>query len=95
MIDDNNRSIRMTRQNHNLQGLIDEYSDIIEPMMKGKRQRRVTWDDIIDALRDEADWTDGGATVLVELVQQYGWFMLRNAAAIAIVMDIEDGEAGF
>jgi hypothetical protein len=84
----------MKRRKDDLRGYVEEYRSILVPLI-GSKHRRATWDDIIDALRDEADWTDGGATVLVELVQQYGWFMLRNAAALAIVMDIEDGEAGF
>jgi hypothetical protein len=84
----------MKRRKDDLRGFVEEYRSILIPLMKNKRSR-ATWDDVIDTLRDEADWTDGGATVLVELVQQYGWFMLRNAAALAIAMDIEDGEAGF
>ena len=43
----------------------------------------------------EADWTADAAQHLVQLAHDYGSFMLRNAAAISIALDIEDGELGF
>jgi hypothetical protein len=91
---DGYRSPQMARPLHDLQGLVDEYRTILAPIMRAKRKRRATWDDVMDALEKEADWTSRGSTAMATLVQQYGWFILRNAAAIAIVMDIEDGEAG-
>jgi hypothetical protein len=73
----------------NLQPLIDEYQAILMPQGK---QPRLALDDVAIALEEEADWTGEGAQTLVLLAQHYGWFVLRNAAALAIVLDIEDGE---
>jgi hypothetical protein len=50
--------------------------------------------EIIRRLREDCDWTDRGAEALVTLAKQYGAFILRNALALAKVMDIEDGELG-
>jgi hypothetical protein len=79
------------KPSHDLQPLIDEYRAILMP--KGK-QPRVALCDVASALKEEADWTMEGAQTLVMLAQCYGWFVLRNATALAIVLDIEDGECG-
>lgn len=56
--------------------------------------------DAIDAiavecrLETDADWTAEGASHLVELARQYGAFMLRNACALAVALEIEDGSLG-
>jgi hypothetical protein len=47
------------------------------------------------ALTHEAEWTPEAAAHLVELARAYGSFMLRNALAIALALEIEDGELGF
>lgn len=57
-----------------------------------KRRRR---ESVEAALIREADWTADAAQHLVQLAHDYGSFMLRNAAAISIALDIEDGELGF
>ena len=44
---------------------------------------------------DEAEWTAEAAEHLLRLATAYGSFMLRNALAISLVLDIEDGELGF
>ncbi len=46
-------------------------------------------------LAKEGDWTSRAAEELIHLVRRYGIFMLRNALALSIALDIEDGEAGF
>jgi len=40
------------------------------------------------------EWTDSGARALVSLANDYGAFMLRNALALAIALDKEDGDLG-
>jgi hypothetical protein len=46
-------------------------------------------------LATEAEWTPEAASHLVRLAKAYGSFMLRNALAISLALDIEDGEFGF
>jgi transcriptional regulator with XRE-family HTH domain len=72
-----------------LTGLIGEY----RALLGGFRRRRR--ESVEAVLTKEADWTSGAAQHLVQLAGDYGSFMLRNAAAIAIALDIEDGELGF
>ncbi len=43
----------------------------------------------------DGDWTREAATHLVRLARLYGSFMLRNALAISLVLEIEDGELAF
>jgi hypothetical protein len=49
---------------------------------------------LINVLHSDGDWTITGAEALVGLAQQYGSFILKNALALAIAADIEDGELG-
>lgn len=41
------------------------------------------------------DWTEYGARTIVTLANEYGAFMLRNALALAIALNKEDGDLGF
>jgi transcriptional regulator with XRE-family HTH domain len=72
-----------------LTGLIGEY----RALLGGFRRRRR--ESVEAVLIKEVDWTSGAAQHLVQLAHDYGSFMLRNAAAISIALDIEDGELGF
>lgn len=47
------------------------------------------------ALVSEGDWSREAAIQLVKLAKLYGSFMLRNALAISLVLEIEDGELAF
>lgn len=42
----------------------------------------------------DCDWTPEGAATIIGLAKAYGSSILRNALALAIVLDIEDGEVG-
>ena len=44
------------------------------------------------ALVNDADWTPDTARQLIQLAQDFGAFVLRNATAIATALEIEDGE---
>jgi hypothetical protein len=46
-------------------------------------------------LQEKGDWTQQASAHLVALAKNYGAFMLRNALAVAIALEIEDGELGF
>jgi hypothetical protein len=77
--------------------LVPEYDTIVlecsRPGSGG--DRRVNWDRLHDRLVAEADWTERGAEAVVSLARNYGSFMLRNALALAIALDIEDGRLGY
>ena len=66
--------------------LVEEYRDLFE----GKAS-----DSLEDVLTREAEWTPEAAEHLLQLATAYGSFMLRNALAISLALDIEDGEFGF
>ena len=50
---------------------------------------------LIQELIESHDWTPDGAKALMNLVQQYGAFMLRNALALAVALQKEDGDLNF
>lgn len=47
------------------------------------------------SLVETAEWTPEAAGELIRLAQEYGAFMLRNALALAVALDIQDGQAGY
>ena len=52
-------------------------------------------DSLEGALIREGDWSPQAATHLLKLSKLYGSFMLRNALAISLVLEVEDGELAF
>jgi hypothetical protein len=68
--------------------LLNEYETLIADLPKGEFDRR----ELCDRLVRECDWTTSGASALVELATSYGAFMLRNALALAVALEIEDGD---
>lgn len=52
-------------------------------------------DSLVCALCTESAWTVEGARLVIDLANQYGTSILRNALALADALDIEDGLAGF
>ncbi|MDD5063769.1 MAG: hypothetical protein PHQ35_03280 [Phycisphaerae bacterium] len=54
----------------------------------------IDWNKLVDLLCVDGDWTIQGAETLVAIVQNYGSFVLKNALALAIATNIEDGELG-
>ena len=57
--------------------------------------RELNSDRLVSILSENHDWTEKGAQAIVCLAEEYGAFMLRNALAIAIVLEKEDGRLGF
>lgn len=55
----------------------------------------INWRTLEARLSTTAEWTDGAAVQLVHLARSYGAFMLRNALALAVAAEIEDGELSF
>jgi len=73
----------------NVSGLVEEYRVLFEGADRGSSDR------LEDALTHEAEWSEEAAAHLLQLARTYGSFMLRNALAISLALEIEDGELGF
>lgn len=71
--------------------LVDEYKSLLVP---NSISGDYDWSSVREVLEREASWTQEGAEHIASLVQRYGSFVLRNALALALAMDIEDGELG-
>ncbi|RJP15995.1 MAG: hypothetical protein C4520_19660 [Candidatus Abyssobacteria bacterium SURF_5] len=69
--------------------LVDEYRALLGDT------ETVSKEALEDVLVQEGDWTPRAAEHLLHLAKSYGSFMLRNALAISLALDIEDGELGF
>ena len=50
---------------------------------------------IVRELSRNHDWTTEGARTIVELADSYGAFVLRNALALAVALEKEDGDLHF
>lgn len=73
----------------NIGGLVDEYQTLFADADANSEELLET------TLVHEAEWTPEAAAHLLRLARNYGSFMLRNALAISLALDIEDGELGF
>jgi len=71
----------------NVGSLVEEYRVILE--------NADSPDSLEGALIREGDWSPQAATHLLKLSKLYGSFMLRNALAISLVLEVEDGELAF
>ncbi len=47
------------------------------------------------ALAQDHDWSYEGARAIIELANNYGSFMLKNALALSIALEKEDGDLGY
>jgi hypothetical protein len=74
---------------HDVSNLVEEYRSLFDDAGSDTRGS------LEGVLMHEAEWTAEGAAHLLRLATEYGSFMLRNALAIALALDIEDGELGF
>lgn len=71
-----------------LANLVDDYGVLVPD------KDFPNWELIEAKLIDVHDWTPDAAHALVIMAKQYGWFFLRNATALAIACDQEDGDLG-
>lgn len=69
--------------------LVEEYRILLEDTrcVPSESQERI--------LSCEGDWSRQAASDLLRLARKYGSFMLRNALAISVALEIEDGELGY
>lgn len=84
----------MASNSSDLSFLVEEYGVIA----KEARVRDLKSDSLRarleSLLTNEAGWTQQGAAELIAVVADYGSFFLRNAAALALALGVEDGEKG-
>jgi len=73
----------------NVSSLVDAYSALLGVASAGSRES------FEHLLVREGDWSPQAASHLLQLAQEYGSFMLRNALAISLALEIEDGDLGF
>ena len=74
----------------NLESLISEYRNAIQEHYPATKENTCT----IRTLCEQHDWTPEGAGTILALANDYGAFVLRNALALAIALDKEDGDLG-
>lgn len=79
----------MAQVMESLASLVDSYKDLDIRDEDGN----LDYDRIRTDLQAHA-WTPEGAAELVHLVQEFGFFVLRNAAALAIALNVQDGDRG-
>lgn len=77
-----------------LESTVSEYRGLLASA-KDDGVETLDMDRLVRHLSRAHDWTEHGARAIVSLANQYGGFMLRNALAIAIALDKEDGDLGF
>jgi len=77
-----------------LQSAIAEYDSTVNAASVELRMKRSP-ERLMLALCRHHDWTDRGAEAILRLANEYGAFMLRNALALAVVLDKEDGDLDF
>ena len=73
----------------NVTALVDEYQTLFEEADSSSS------DSLEGVLVNEGEWTPEAAGYLLQLARENGSFILRNALAISLALDIEDGELGF
>jgi hypothetical protein len=54
----------------------------------------IDWNKLVELLCVNGDWTRQGAETLIEVVKNYGSFILKNAFALAVATNTEDGQLG-
>lgn len=80
----------------NIGWIVDEYTTLVSESVKTSGDLgTLNWDDLQSRLRNSGEWTTEAAEDLIRIAREYGSFMLRNALALSIALEIEDGELGF
>lgn len=83
----------MTHNAAQLDVLLDEYQTyVVEARL---HDGSVDAEQLTRLLSNDGAWTPTAAQKLVDLAHEYGSFFLRNAAALALALNIDDGECNF
>lgn len=87
----------MTVEQTNVAVLVEEYVTFVQEASVRRIPHPESESDasLRETLIANGDWTPGAADALIELARGYGIFMLRNALALAVALDIEDGSLGY
>jgi len=72
-----------------IESLISEYQSTVEHFSKHDNEN------LAQALTQDHDWSEEGARAIIDLANNYGSFMLKNALALSIVLGKEDGDLGY
>lgn len=80
-----------TAQIRRLTATLAEYGELVAEAGEPQVDDGATFDRLKGLLCAKADWTGSGARALLDLAEEHGAFMLRNAYALALVLGIEDG----
>ena len=75
-----------------IEDLLSEYDTVVAE--SGSPDSDEFWERVQGKLVTTSEWSNPAAEHLVTLARSYGSFVLRNAYALASVLDIEDGELG-
>ncbi len=80
----------------NISNIVEEYKSILEEAATVSEGHISSNSDKIERLLvAESDWTPRAAEHLIRLSKDYGSFMLLNALALSLALEIEDGALGF
>ena len=76
--------------------LLHEYRSLVDTCQKAVDAcpDEFEYDEFLHTLLLANGWTPGGASTLLNLAKQQGTFILRNALALAIALEVEDGTLG-
>ncbi len=75
--------------------LADEYKAIIKPSAAGSMGHvSHDIDEVKKLLVTECEWSPRATEHLLHLSREYGSFILRNALALSLALEIEDGALG-
>ena len=76
-----------------LENTIQEYQAVFnDAKQMSFTATNVGWMNVQNRLHRDAGWTNKGAEQVASLARNYGSFVLRNALALAVTLDIHDGE---
>ena len=75
-----------------VKSLVEEYKTLCTDISFPRPiSDEIAWQKITELLHQKGEWTLQGSEHVIHLAKTYGSFVLRNALALAIVLDIEDG----
>jgi len=72
-----------------IESLIIEYRSTVEHCSTHDHNN------LAKALVQDHEWSENGARAIIDLANNYGSFMLKNALALSIVLGKEDGDFGY
>ena len=82
----------MNKHAPSIENLLSEYETIVAEA--GSPDSGQFWERLKGSLVTTSEWSNPAADHLITLARKYGSFVLRNACALALAADIEDGELG-